>query len=72
MLTLLELNSVTMVPGSTEADSPKLRGRTQIYLTLGFNVRPLPGVTFRTGVELPTSSVRTFDYRVRAALVWEF
>jgi outer membrane putative beta-barrel porin/alpha-amylase len=69
---LLELNSVTMIQGAAEEDGPKLRGRTQIYLTPGFNVRPLPGVTFRTGVELPTSSARTFDYRVRGALVWEF
>jgi hypothetical protein len=69
---LLELNTVTMIQGTVEEDSPKLNGRTQIYLTPGFNVRPLPGMTFRAGVELPTSSVRTFDYQVRAALVWEF
>jgi Putative MetA-pathway of phenol degradation len=69
---LLELNTVTMVQGTAEEDSPKLRGRTQVYLTPGFNVRPLPGMTFRAGVELPTSSARTFDYRLRAALVWEF
>jgi hypothetical protein len=69
---LLELDTVTMVQGTAQADSPKLRDRTQIYLTPGFNVRPLPGVTFRAGVELPTSSARTFDYRVRAGLVWEF
>jgi hypothetical protein len=69
---LLELNTVTMIQGTVEEDSPKLGGRTQIYLTPGFNVRPLPGVTFRAGVELPTSSAKTFDYRVRAALVWEF
>jgi hypothetical protein len=69
---LLELNTVTMIQGTVAEDSPKLNGRTQVYLTPGFNVRPLPGVTFRAGVELPTSSARTFDYRVRAALVWEF
>ena len=69
---LLELNSVTKIQGAAEEEGPKLRSRTQVYLTPGFNVRPLPGVTFRTGVELPTSSARTFDYRVRAALVWEF
>jgi hypothetical protein len=69
---LLELNSVTKIQGAAEEEGPKLRGRTQIYLTPGFNVRPLPGVTFRTGVELPTSSARTFDYRVCGALVWEF
>jgi hypothetical protein len=69
---LLELNTVTMIQGTEEEDGPKLRGRTQVYLTPGFNVRPLPGMTFRAGVELPTSSAKTFDYRVRAALVWEF
>jgi hypothetical protein len=69
---LLELNTVTMMQGTVAEDSPKLNGRTQVYLTPGFNVRPMSGVTFRAGVELPTSSARTFDYRVRAALVWEF
>ena len=69
---LLELNTVTMIQGTEVEDGPKLRGRTQVYLTPGFNVRPLPGMTFRAGVELPTSSAKTFDYRVRGALVWEF
>jgi hypothetical protein len=39
---LLELNTVTMIQGTVEEDTPKLGGRTQIYLTPGFNVRPLP------------------------------
>jgi Putative MetA-pathway of phenol degradation len=69
---LLEVNTVTMIQGAVEEDSPTLRGRTQIYLTPGFNIRPLPGVTLRAGVELPTSGARAFDYRVRSALVWEF
>lgn len=69
---LLELNTVTMVQGPQGEDSPKLRDRTQVYLTPGFNVHPLPGMTFRTGVQLPTSAVKTFDYRVHAGLVWEF
>ena len=68
----LELNTVTMIQGAVEENSPGLRGRTQIYLTPGFNVRPLPGVTLRAGVELPASGARAFDYRVRSALVWEF
>jgi hypothetical protein len=69
---LLELNTVTMVQGPQDEDSPKLRDRTQVYLTPGFNVRPLPGMTFRAGVQLPTCSAKTFDYRVHAGLVWEF
>ena len=69
---LLELDTVTKIQGAAEEEGPKLCSRTQIYLTPGFNVRPLPGVTFRTGVELPTSNARTFDYRVRGALVWQF
>lgn len=69
---LLELDTVTMVQGPQDEDSPKLRARTQIYLTPGFNVHPLPGMTFRAGVQLPTSSAKTFDFRVHAGLVWEF
>jgi hypothetical protein len=69
---LLELNTVTMVQGPQDEDSPKLRDRTQVYLTPGFNVHPLPGMTFRAGVQLPTSAARTFDYRLHAGLVWEF
>ena len=69
---LLELNAVTMVQGPQDEGSPKLRDRTQVYLTPGFNVHPLPGMTFRAGVQLPTSAAKTFDYRVHAGLVWEF
>lgn len=69
---LLELNTVTMLQGSQDDESPKLRDRTQVYLTPGFNVRPLPGMTFRAGLQLPTSAAQTFDYRVHAGLVWEF
>jgi len=29
-------------------------------------------MTFRAGVELPLTDARTFDYAVRAGLVWEF
>jgi hypothetical protein len=36
------------------------------------NVRPLPGMTFRAGVELPVTPAREFDYAVHAGLVWEF
>ncbi len=44
-----ELNTVTKTNGSAAQDAPPLRDRIQLYLTPGFNVRPLPRVTFRTG-----------------------
>ena len=53
-------------------DAPQLRDRVQLYLTPGFNVRPLPGVTLRTGLQLPVSTARQFDYAMHGALVWEF
>jgi len=68
----LELNTVSRIQGQEDEDAVKLRGRTQLYLTPGFNVRPLPGATFRMGVELPISGRREFDYRIHAGLVWEF
>ena len=68
----LELNTVTVTSGTEDADAPRLRDRAQLYLTPGFNVRPLPGVTVRTGVELPVSRAKEFDYTLHAALVWEF
>lgn len=69
---LLELNTVTMVQGTEDEDGPRLRDRTQVYLTPGFNLHPLPGMTFRAGVQLPTAAAKAFDYRVHAGLVWEF
>jgi hypothetical protein len=68
----LELNTVSKIQGQEDEDAVKLRGRTQLYLTPGFNVRPRPGATFRMGVELPVSGRREFDYRIHAGLVWEF
>lgn len=68
----LELDSVTRTTGAEDEDAPTLRDRIQLYLTPGFNVRPLPGVTFRAGVQLPVTRARTFDYVVHAGLVWEF
>ena len=65
----LELNSVTITSGSAE---DALRDRAQLYLTPGFNVRPLPGVTVRAGVQLPVSHTRQLDYALHGALVWEF
>jgi hypothetical protein len=68
----LELNTMAQTTGRHEEDEPELTGRVQVYLTPGFNVRPLPGMTFRAGVELPVTSARQFDYAVHAGLVWEF
>jgi hypothetical protein len=67
----LEIDTVTRTTGPRE-DEDRLVGRVQVYLTPGFNVRPLPGMTFRAGVELPVTSAREFDYAVHAGLVWEF
>ena len=68
----LELDSVTRTGGAEDEGGPRLRDRVQLYLTPGFNVRPLPGMTFRAGVQLPLTDARTFDYAVHAGLVWEF
>jgi len=46
--------------------------RTQVYLVPGFNVKPLPNVTLRAGVQLPVTDAKEFDYQVRFAGVWEF
>src|SRR5881628_1428911 len=68
----LELDSVTRTSGAEDEGGPRLRDRVQLYLTPGFNVRPLPGMTFRAGVQLPLTDALTFDYAVHAGLVWEF
>jgi hypothetical protein len=69
----LELNTVTQTVGAPEEpDEPSVPHRVQAYLTPGFNVRPLPGMTFRAGVQLPVTPAREFDYVVHAGLVWEF
>jgi hypothetical protein len=64
----VELNTVVL----TRTDDPFLRGATQVYLTPGFNVRPLPGMTFRAGVQLPVTGEREFKWVVHTGLVWEF
>lgn len=38
----------------------------------GFNVRPLPGMTLRLGLELPLTSARTHEYAILGGLVREF
>jgi hypothetical protein len=70
VIPLLELTSVTPIRGEDEPDAPV--GRTQLYLTPGLNVKPLPGSTLRLGVQLPITPARQFDYAIRAGFVWEF
>ena len=68
----VEVNTVTQTVGSSDEDASNLTHRVQVYLTPGLNIRPLPGMTFRAGVELPVTSARQFDYAVHAGIVWEF
>jgi hypothetical protein len=63
----LELGTVTLLHSSDE-----IAGRVQVYLTPGFDVRPLPGMTLRTGVQLPVTRAREHDYVIHGGLVWEF
>jgi hypothetical protein len=66
---LVELTTVTRTRGD---DDDGVLGRTQVYVTPGFNTRPLPGTTLRFGVQLPVTRARAFDYALHGALVWEF
>jgi hypothetical protein len=66
---LVELSTVTRTRGDNEDG---LRNRTQVYITPGFNVRPVPGMTFRMGLDLPLTNARKFDYAIRSGLVFEF
>ena len=66
---LVELTTVTRTRGDREEG---LLHETQVSITPGFNVRPLPGMTFRMGVDLPVTGARTFDYAIRSGLVMEF
>src|SRR5260221_5666210 len=54
----VELNSVTQTAGARPEDGPDLIGKVQMYLTPGFNVSPIPGMTFRAGVQLPLARAR--------------
>jgi hypothetical protein len=70
---LVELTSVTRMRGAEEEeDEPRIQGRTQLYVTPGFNVRPWPGTVVRMGIQLPATSTKTFDYTLHAGFVWEF
>lgn len=64
----VELNTLVL----TRGDDPFLQRATQVYLTPGFNVRPLPGMTLRAGVQLPVTGEREFKWVAHTGLVWEF
>jgi len=68
---LVELVTVTQVRGDDDAANP-LRGRTQVYIVPGFNVRPFPRTTARFGIQLPVTDARTADYTIHGGFVWEF
>ncbi len=69
---LVELTTVSRLRGTDEEEGPRLRGHPQLYVTPGFNVRPLPRTTVRFGVELPLTHERTFDYAILGGIVREF
>lgn len=62
---LLELTTVAQTRGGDTH-------RIQVYVTPGFNVRPVLGWTFALGLELPVTDTKAFDYALRARLVVEF
>jgi hypothetical protein len=66
---LVELATVTRTRGDNEDG---LLHRTQVYIIPGLNVRPLPGMTLRLGLELPLTSAKTHDYAILGGLVREF
>jgi len=70
---LFEITTVTRTQGEGEARPlSTATHKTQVYLTPGFNVRPIAGWTFVLGVELPVTDARAFDYALRARVVVEF
>ena len=68
---LIELVTVTQTRGG-ESEEPSLRGKTQVSVVPGFNVRLSPGTTARFGVQLPLTDARKADSTLRGGLVWEF
>ncbi len=68
---LIELVTVTQTRG-VESEEPSLRGKTQVSVVPGFNVRLSPGTTARFGVQLPLTDARKADSTLRGGLVWEF
>lgn len=69
---LLELTTASRTRGADEDEGHRLLGRAQLYLTPGLNLRPLPGMTLRVGIQLPLTRARTSDYTIHAGLVREF
>lgn len=65
---LVEVTTVSLLRGEED----ELRGRTQVYVTPGFNLKAWRGTTLRLGVELPLTYAKKFDYALRGGLVWEF
>jgi hypothetical protein len=68
---LIELVTVTQTRGG-ESDERALRGKTQVSVVPGFNLKLLPGTTARVGVQLPLVDARKADYTLHGGLVWEF
>jgi hypothetical protein len=66
---LVELSTITRLRGDSDDGLPDT---SQVYLMPGFNVKPLPGTTFRLGIDLPVTRARKFDYTLRGGLVIEF
>jgi outer membrane putative beta-barrel porin/alpha-amylase len=68
---LVELTTLTQTRGG-ESDERSLRGKTQVSVVPGFNVRLSPGTTARFGIQLPLTNARKADSTLRGGLVWEF
>jgi hypothetical protein len=66
---LLELTTRTLTRGDERST---WLHRTEVSLTPGLNLRPLPATTFALGIELPVTHAREFDYALRARLIREF
>jgi len=70
---LLEFTTVRKVRGTNEEEGSALRGKEQVYLTPGLNLKLLDDeVVLRFGVQLPVTNAREFDYAIRLGLSWEF
>lgn len=67
----VELTTLTKVRGDDRDSRERLLRRPQVYLTPGLNFEVAPGRTLLLGVQLPTTPARTFDYEIRAGLVWD-
>ena len=56
---IFEVNAATLIAGD-----PALRGRGQIYVTPGLSLDPVPGWSFRAGMQVPLTSAREVSYNV--------